>query len=340
MTGIFRMTGLFRRLLPTLRLQGETVTIQAATLLDYKPGKRGLIRYEMAGGTLTVYGKLYAEPGQVTRVYQHMKLLWEEVFSGHAQFSLPHPIGCIPELFMLVYIPAAGDVLTEMLAGDQALSLTALAGAWLGTLHRSRLSLSKQFHLENELRNVRAWAALVGSHYPDQAGAATRIATYLQERAGAMPFEIDVPIHKDFHHGHVIVNHKLHVIDFDEMRLGDPNFDLAHFCANLYLLACRQDHANWPFPAFRRAFLDAYAGSTRWVADERLDYFFAYSCLKIAWQLSNGYGPHPRPEGDERHRQVRQMLQQGVELASPAWVIPSNENSLPAAGVGNRGGQP
>jgi aminoglycoside phosphotransferase (APT) family kinase protein len=245
---------------------------------------------------------------------------------------------------MLVYIPAEGCLLSDLLAGDQALSLTAMAGAWLGTLHRSRLPLSKRFHLESELASIRAWSALVGRHYPDQAQAATRIVGYLQERASALSFEIAVPIHKDFHHGHVIINHKLQVIDFDEMRLGDPNFDLAHFCANLYLLTCREEGKTWPFALLQDAFLDAYAGSTGWIADERLEYFFAYSCLKIAWQLSTGYGPLPRPEGRERHRQVRKMLRRGVEIALPVRAMPLWKNfalasvGMATAGLGSDGG--
>jgi hypothetical protein len=71
-----------------------------------------------------------------------------------------------------------------------------------------------------------------------------------------------------------------------------------------------------PFAALRDSFLDAYAALTGWTADERLDYFFAYTCLKIAWQISNGYGPYPRPKGKERHRQLRQVLRQGLEAAS------------------------
>jgi hypothetical protein len=219
---------------------------------------------------------------------------------------------------MLLYLPVEGHFLDEILSGDQALPWLALVGVWLGTLHRRHLPLPRQFHLATELVNTRTWAALIRYHYPDEAEAVTQITDYLQKRADILPFKLDVPIHKDFHYGHVIVNQKLQVIDFDEMRLGDPNFDVGHFCANLSLLACRQRSALWSFAKFQSAFLDVYAGFTGWVADERLVYFYAYTCLKIAWQLCNGYGPHPRPEGKERRRQVRQMLQQGLTATLPA----------------------
>ena len=66
-----------------------------------------------------------------------------------------------------------------------------------------------------------------------------------------MAFETQSPIHKDFHYGHIVVDGGLKVIDFDEMRLGDPNFDLAHFCANLHLLAYRLNNSPFQFSPCR-----------------------------------------------------------------------------------------
>jgi hypothetical protein len=101
------------------------------------------------------------------------------------------------------------------------------------------------------------------------------------------------------------------------MRLGDPNFDLAHFCANLHLLAYRTSELPYSFSALQRAFLNAYAAQTHWVADERFVYFYAYTCLKIAKQLCTLRGLRPRPEGEEQHRQVALIIEQGL-AAIPA----------------------
>ncbi len=56
----------------------------------------------------------------------------------------------------------------------------------------------------------------------------------------------------------------LKVFDFDEMRLGDPNFDLAHFCANFYLLAYRNQEHTAQFTDLQNHFLDAYSMETGW----------------------------------------------------------------------------
>src|SRR5205823_442280 len=121
----------------------------------------------------------------------------------------------------------------DAIASDQALRYMELAGEWLGTLHIHPLPLERHFRLATEMVNIQAWAALIGHKYPDQAEAALRISQHLQDHFNEMEFETQSPIHKDFHYGHIVVNGGLKVIDFDEMRLGDPNFDLAHFCANL-----------------------------------------------------------------------------------------------------------
>ena len=159
---------------------------------------------------------------------------------------------------------------------------------------------------------VQAWAVLVGHKYPEMADDALRIAKHLQEHASEMAFDTQSPIHKDFHYGHVVVDGGLKVIDFDEMRLGDPNFDLAHFSANLHLLAYRLNNSPFLFSSLQSAFLRAYARVTDWEPNERFVYFYAYTCLKIAKQLCSMRGLRPRPEGEEQHRQVQLMLSQGI----------------------------
>jgi aminoglycoside phosphotransferase (APT) family kinase protein len=62
----------------------------------------------------------------------------------------------------------------------------------------------------------------------------------------------EVPIHKDFHAGHVLaVPEGVVVIDLDEARMGDPALDVAHL--STYLDASPRPEA----AGVRAAFLDA-----------------------------------------------------------------------------------
>lgn len=303
------MTGHLIPLLPF------SACITAARLHDFKPGQRCLVQYAVtdrkSGARYTIFSKLYADPIRGGRVYQTMKSL-DMTFASIPGLRVPRPLGWIPELAMLVYMPADGQSLDKTLASGRGTDDLGRAGEWLAALHRQRLTLDKQFQLERELADVQTWATLVGETFPDQARTATQITDCLRVSAETLPFTVDVPIHKDFHYGHVIVNDQdgLAVIDFDEARLGDPNLDLAHFSANLYLLALRQNRLP-EFLSFERRFLDSYARTTGWTADGRFTFFFGYTAIKIAKQLCLHRGPLPRPEGERRQDQVRLILSQG-----------------------------
>lgn len=311
-----QMSGRLAPLLAPLARAGVAPKVTYAKMLAYKQGNRGLIHYEVSGlegdDPRLLFGKLYPGADQAERVCKLMQLLHDSCFAESELLDVPQALGVLPDMSMLVYLPVDGAFLGDALGSDQALRYMSLAGEWLGTLHINPLPLERHFRLAPELVNVQAWAVLVGHKHPDQADAALRISKHLQEHASEMQFETESPLHKDFHYGHIVVDGGLKVIDFDEMRLGDPNFDLAHFCANLHLLAYRLNNSPFQFSALQSAFLRAYASVTDWTPNERFVYFYAYTCLKIAKQLCSMRGLRPRPDGEEQHRQVQLMIDQGL----------------------------
>lgn len=299
---------------PLLRPFGEDASVQYAKLVDYKRGNRGLVRYNLrtASGPATIVGKLYPAVDRMLRVHAAMEFLWAEVFGRSTAFGVPRPLGYVRDLSMLVYVPAEGLHLDELLPSASAAECFAQTGRWLATLHASRLPLWRRFDFEAELAHLQAWAVLVGHGEPGLAAAADRLSQALGQRAKTLRFAADVPLHKDFQYRHVVVGEGFCVIDFDEVRMGDPSCDLAHFCANLDLLALRT-----PDPArvatLAGTFLAAYREATGWTADARFDWFHAYTCLKIAKQLCTTRGPRPRPSGEEQQRQTRAILARGLQ---------------------------
>ncbi len=301
--------------------------VHRAKLLAYKPGKRGVIRYDLdqleCQKYFSVYGKLYPEPYLSERAYKVMKTLSDEVFCDDNELGVPKPLGVIPNLSMLVFIPAEGRLLGDYIAkrsldGDDVIHAMELAGKWLARLHTHQIPLEKEFKVENEVDNIRDWAELISSKYPDERKAASHIAEYLVQKAAELDFSVHVPIHKDFHYEHILIEDGLKVFDFDEMRLGDPNFDLAHFCANFYLLAYRNQEHTAQFTDLQNHFLDAYSSGTGWQWDEKFLFFYIYSCLKIAKQLCKLRGPRPWPEGDEQQAQVWLMIEQALTILEGA----------------------
>ncbi len=299
----------------------QSSLLKSAKLLAYKPGKRGVIRYEAEGkqcnASQVVFGKLYPAPQYAERAYNIMKSLNDEVFNGSQHLGIPQPLGCIPELSMLVFIPAEGELLGDLIinsprANAKMMGIMDLASTWLSKLHQHHMPLEKQFQVANEIDNIHEWADLVSEKYPEETRAAGRIADYLIDRADRLPFDNTYTIHKDFHYEHILVNSGLKVFDFDEIRKGDPNLDLAHFCANFFLLAYRTNSHPAKFARLQQRFLSTYQLQSDWKLDERFIYFYAYSCLKLAKQICKKRGPRPWPEGDEQRAQVWLMLEQGL----------------------------
>jgi hypothetical protein len=234
---------------------------------------------------------------------------------------------------MLVFIPAGGKLLGDYIAkrsldGEDVIRAMQLSGKWLAQLHTHQFPLEKEFKVENEIDNIRDWAELISQKYPKERQAATHIAEYLVQRTTELDFSAHVPIHKDFHYEHILIDDGLNlkVFDFDEMRLGDPNFDLAHFCANFYLLAYRNNEHTAKFTDLQNLFLDAYSSGTGWQWDEKFLFFYIYSCLKIAKQLCKFRGPRPWPEGDEQQAQVWLMIEQGLIMGESAMTRASQKN--------------
>ncbi|HLO14267.1 MAG TPA: phosphotransferase, partial [Anaerolineales bacterium] len=310
--------------------------VHRAKLLAYKPGKRGVIRYDLdqieCQKYFSVYGKLYPEPYLSERAYKVLKTLSDEVFCDSPELGVPKPLGVLPNLSMLVFIPAEGKLLGDYIAkrslgGDEVIHAMELTGQWLAQLHTHQISLEKEFKVENEVDNIREWAELISKKYPDEREAANHIADYLVQKTTELDFSVHVPIHKDFHYEHILIDGGLKVFDFDEMRLGDPNFDLAHFCANFYLLAYRNQEHTTRFTNLQNRFLDAYSSGTGWQWDEKFLFFYIYSCLKIAKQLCKLRGPRPWPEGDEQQAQVWLMIEQGLTILESAKTRSSQKET-------------
>ena len=302
-----------RSLLEAANGPGTRREVAHANLVAYKQGNRGLIRYDLSGGAEeedVILGKLYPDPGRAERVEEIMRALWEEVFHERDGLTVPQPLGCIPELAMLVFRPLSGQVLDAAINLSDPNSSLELCARWLAALHGSSLPLDRRFDLDVEAVNLEAWTALVTHRFPDFVVEAEALFVGLRARAADLRLDASAPIHKDFHYQHVFVNGALGVIDFDEMRRGDPNFDIAHFCAHLNLLTWRSSGAPH-LDRLEERFRSSYAEWSDWSRDGRFDFFYAYTCLKIAKQLATTRGPRPRPEGEELKRQLGLVLESG-----------------------------
>jgi hypothetical protein len=317
-----RMDHVLAPLLAPLTDGGVRPRISHAKLLAYKQGNRGTIHYDCVtrqGEALLVIGKLYPQPAQVTRVDAILRQLAVRAFAETEDLGVPFPLGGVLDLSMLVYVPVDGDPLDDVLVDHAAPDAIDRTAAWLATLHHAQLELDRRLNPLTEVVNLQAWAALVGRTHEHEADRAARLAAGLEATSSILAGEPEAPIHKDFHYKHVLVDRGVQVIDFDEVRFGDPMYDVAHFCAHLRLLACRNPDQAARIAAAEGAFLRAY--TEKYGGEIRPTFFWyaAYTCLKIAKQLCTTRGVRPRPDGEEQVRQLGVMLGQGLSFHDQLW---------------------
>jgi hypothetical protein len=302
------------------RLGPAGPTIGAASVVDGKPGERLLIRYDLDAGPCgtplgpAVYGKVFADPTAAVRVHETMCHLWEAFAECGEPTTVPKPLGLVDGSNLVVYQPAPGVPLDEMLHVPEAPDALRLAGSWLGHLHAATVPLDRRFVVATELLNAADWGGVVAATAPDVASAAVDLCRRLRECSQELTLDEATPIHKDFHPGHVIVDDAVAVVDFDETRLGDAAFDVAHFCAYLHLAGLRQGLGDRQ-EALERAFLAGYTARSGWAPDGRFALFRAYTAVKIAKQLATSRGPRPRPCGDDLAHQLDEVLAEGAR-----WV--------------------
>jgi streptomycin 6-kinase len=294
---------------------GHSGRLASVELVAHRQGKRALIAYEVelpGGDRVRVLGKHFGDSAQARRVRATSVALYAT--STDARFAIPQPLDWVPELSLVLYRPSTGrSFCGAVLAGDGDRFLRLAAESAAG-LHESRLTLDRRFELAAELRNLASWAELIGAAHPDQESAALEILEQLSECGPEIGFELDVPIHKDLHYEHLVLGSRLSVLDIDEMRFGDPCFDLAHFCTYLNLLVARAAGSRGLAEAAERVFLEEYTRQTGWRSDERFAYFCAYTCLKIAKQLCKIEGVAPQPTGPDQRDQVSAILEHGRGL--------------------------
>jgi aminoglycoside phosphotransferase (APT) family kinase protein len=291
---------------PLLRSAGG-LRVVAARLLAEAAGRRRVVRYEVAGldpdGVVPLIGKTYLDRHRSAIAHDNLRVLSEEVFPATPGLAVPTPVCHVPALRMVLYREVAGTALDRMPAGAGAVG-GVLAARWLTTLHGSGAVLARRLDLAHEVVNVGVWAACVGDAAPDARAAAYALADQLTEAARDLPAVREVPVHKDFHLGHVLaVGHRaeaagpdvlprgIAVIDLDEARMGDPALDLAH--VTTYLDVSPGPGAR----AARAAFLMAYGPLPGPSPQLRSAFFTAYTSLKIAKQLATGRGPIRSPGG-------------------------------------------
>ena len=278
--------------------------LESIALLDEKVGQRLTIAYRFDNGS-RVIGKAFAQADRAGRLARDHEGLWT---SG---LAVPEPLGLVASATMAVHRRADGVALTRALTDPAAVALVRRAGKWLAALHTATPSLTRTADPADDAAKWATWGEAIDQASTDGAGRARQLALALSARCSELVPAAAVPIHHDFHPGHVLVGDAMTVIDFDEVRMGDRAIDIGHFEAYLHLCAWRDPNVSARLDELVDAFTLGWSTCGAPVADGALAVARAAAYLKIAWQLTLGLGVAPRPVGRERDAQLALALAAG-----------------------------
>jgi hypothetical protein len=312
-TEMLDTTAMSRRLAGFLN-GGPHLRLVEAKVLGRATGPRVVVAYQTVGpegsGPVLI-GKVYADRERARRLHALLVELHALELAGH-ECGVTRPIALISELGMSVYVAARGRTLDQLEGAERSEGVVA-AAHWLAAMHGSGIGLDRRFDLAVEMRNLTEWAQHVAYQHPSFAKETALLLSRLGSCAQRIQVSNTVPIHKDFQYRHVLADDgRVTVIDLDEARVGDPAFDVAHFGANLRLLAIREGAAHQERAGLESVFQESYVSRTGYRPDLRHNFFRAYACLKIAKQLVRGRGPEPVPTGLEMSRQLDLILGEGL----------------------------
>lgn len=255
-------------------------------LVKHAPGRRATLLYSFGGQTKApkcIIGKLYRGGRRPARIHGWLSALNSDVFPQTGRIRVPHPLGLSAELHMLLYAYIDGVDLRHALDEDEALML---AARWLAGLHDARPLAGLKFRtIEHEaaksLRSLETVRTHVSPGISSQLGGARE---RLSQVLAAPPVVELRTIHRDYYYANLLWDgERIWAIDMDELRIGDPALDVAHFLTHLQVLAYRQtgDFAAYKAQGgqFRTSYFEALPTAE---VDARLPIYGASTFLKLA----------------------------------------------------------
>jgi hypothetical protein len=288
-----QVTNVLREALAGLIPDSTQFAVLSCQELKSATGRRRVIKYVVDGldptGPVALVAKIFTELHRAELLFDHLQALSDGPFAV-GELHVPQPLAFLRSENLVLFRADTGVPLYQL--GDNVASLAGVrdAARWLARLHSSRVQLPRSFDQAKEVASTHEWAAVVGRHRPEVLESAQWLASNWATFGGPAPAATYVPIHKDFHAGHVLVDHSVCVIDLDEARNGDRNFDLAHFCTYL-------EWQGGQSRVRREIFLQEYSSGTGWVDDGWYARYAAYTWLKIAKQLAVRSGPYQARDG-------------------------------------------
>ncbi len=257
-------------------------------ILRRVPGQRATLLYRFEDQTKApklIIGKLYRSGRRAARIHGWLTALESDVFPQTGRIRVPHPLGRSGQLHMLLYAHIDGVDLRHTIH-EYGHEPFALAARWLARLHdASPLDGLKVRTVEQQIEKSLRWLdAVQPDASPETQQRLAHARDRLSQLLAAPPAAELCTIHHDYYYANLLWDGaRIWAIDMDELRIGDPALDVAHFLAHLQVLAYRQTGDFSAYDAQGERFLSTYQDERPSAAiDRRLPLYRAHTLLKLA----------------------------------------------------------
>ncbi len=265
----------------------------SAQVLNHKRGRRCTIRYELAacddiGGparSVAAIGKLYRERETAARMFRWIRDLRNDRFD-----CVPTHLAFRADLGLVLQEHVDAPDLRHCLAAGNGKQAVSLAAQWLSVFHATPPPMGVK--VETPAQNVRKVARWCEEIQPYLASRGRRrlqeAQDALQGLVGQMPRQSPALIHRDFYPANVLSDgQRIWVLDFDQLRLGDPALDVGHFLAHVQNVAYRATGRADSLADAGAVFLRSYLRKNPLELEPRLRFYRAWTFLKLAAKEAN-----------------------------------------------------
>ena len=267
---------------------GGPITLRLVSVVRHKPGRRCLIRYDVAvegddvPSLVSILGKVrvhrYGKSG-----IRRLRAFRDAGFDEDAadRIGVPEPLGTIPAFHMWLQRLVKGRALTELLEFPRGPELAARAAEAAVKIHAAGVSTEKDHAGEDELSILHDRLMAAAATRPDLGTRIARIGEAAAATENVLRDRPSVGIHRDYYADQLLVGDDgwINVVDLDLYCRGDPAVDVGNFLGHV----TEQSIRRWDEPGRLGAVEDAFRGRFLALAGaEHADAVAAYTDLTLA----------------------------------------------------------
>lgn len=221
-------------------LAGGDLELRAIRVTRWKPGRRCLIEYDLAGTHAsapgrTLVGKVRAKSFDAS-TYTLVKQLAERGLEPNSAdgVSVPEVRGALPECHMWLQDKVSGTPGWEALTGSEGLQVARRIGGAIAKLQRVLPASPRTHTIADEMAHLHEALDEVRVRHPEW-DSRLRAVQRACERLGATARDTPASaVHRDFYHDQVIVDtDRIWLLDLDLVAEGNPALDAGNFTAHL-----------------------------------------------------------------------------------------------------------